>query len=119
MRIMFRNVLVLALSLPLLSAATTAPEAHPVATPQTMQLSSWQSEIVGDVIIGGSQTVTIVSTSTDTTLGTTFQLGQPPCDCSLSSVSSSAGTVENGLWKIGDLRAGATATLNLRYSANP
>jgi hypothetical protein len=84
-----------------------------------MQLSSWQSETLDGVIIGGSQAVTIVSTSTDTATGTTFRLGQPPCDCSLSNLSASVGTIENGVWTIGDLPAGATVTLDLRYSANP
>jgi hypothetical protein len=119
MRIMFKNVLVLALALPLLSAATGASEAQPETALQTMQLSSWQSETLDGVIIGGSQAVTIVSTSTDTATGTTFQLGQPPCDCSLSNLSASVGTIENGVWTIGDLPAGATVTLDLRYSANP
>jgi len=119
MHIMFRNVLVLALALPLLSAATPAPEAQPVAAPQTMQLSSWQSEVVDDVIVGGSQSVTIISTSSETTTGATFQLGQPPCVCSVISVSASDGTVENGVWTTGDLPPGASVTLDLRYASIP
>lgn len=119
MRIMFRNVLVLALALPLLSAATTAPEAQPLAAPQTMQLSSWQSEIVDDIIVGGSQSVTIISTSSEMTTGTTFRLGQPPCDCSLSEISASTGTVKDGIWTTGDLPAGAAVTLDLRYTSIP
>ncbi len=119
MRIMFKNVLVLVLTLPLLSAATGASEAPPEPAPQPMQLSSWQSETHEGAIIGGSQTVTIVSTSTDTANGTTFRLGQPPCDCSLIDVSMSAGTIEDGVWVIGGLPAGATVTLDLEYSVNP
>jgi hypothetical protein len=110
---MFKKALLLVLVLPVLSAAT-APS-H--ATPETMQLSSWQSEAVDGTIVGGTQSVTIVNTAATSANGLTFRLEAPPCECTLGSISTVSGAVRNGIWVIGELDAGASATLDLVYVA--
>lgn len=113
---MFKKALLIALVLPVLTAATPATSGH--ETPQTMQLSSWQSESANGTIVGGLQSVTIINISPTTAEGVTFRLGTPPCDCRLTSASASDGTVSGATWTIGDLGIGATATLDLIYTAN-
>jgi hypothetical protein len=41
----------------------------------------------------------------------------PPCDCTLTSVSTSNGEVTDGVWTLDVLPAGATASLDLVYSS--
>ncbi len=83
-----------------------------------MQLSSWQSEILDGAIVGGTQSVTIVNPSASSVNDVTFRLGTPPCECELTSTSVTAGTVEGGVWIIGELAPGATVTLDLVYGSD-
>jgi hypothetical protein len=110
---MFKKALLLVLVLPVLSAATAASH----ETSEVMQLSSWQSEAVDGTIVGGTQSVTIVNTAATSANGVTFQLEAPPCECTLDSASTASGAVRNGIWVIGELDAGASATLELVYVA--
>jgi hypothetical protein len=112
---MLKKVLLLALVLPVLSSS--AVSARTTATPSdgTMQLSSWQSEVVGDRIVGGVQAVTIHSTAPSSIRTVVFVLEEPPCECSVSSVSANTGTLEAGVWTIDDLAPGSVATLELTY----
>lgn len=111
---MFKKALFIAMLVPSLTAAAAAP--GPVV-PQTMQLSSWQSQGANGVIASGTQSVTITNTSTTTAHGVEYQLEPPPCECRLESASTSDGAVLGNVWSAGDLLVGATATLELVYAA--
>ncbi len=119
---MIKKSLLLALVLPLLfvpavSASAVSASASSVS-PQTMQLSSWQSEILDGAIVGGAQSVTIVNPTTSSVNDVTFRLGTPPCECTLTSASTTDGTVEGGVWIVGELTPGATVTLDLVYESD-
>jgi len=139
MAAMIKKLIFLVLVLPLLSAsavsapatATTAtahasPNATvqatsqetPQASAQTMQLSSWQSEILDGDIVGGTQSVTIVNPTTSSINGVTFRLGTPPCECTLTGASAVGGTLEDNVWTIDQLAPGATVTLDLVYEGD-
>jgi len=129
MAAMVKKFLLLALVVPLLSAsavsasastttAETSPQATPQASAQTMQLSSWQSEILDGTIVGGTQSVTIVNPTTASINDVTFRLGTPPCECTLTSAFATGGTLEGNVWIIGELAPGATVTLDLVYEEN-
>jgi hypothetical protein len=111
---MFKKALLLVLVLPMLSAAAVPADTQP----ETMRLSSWVSTTSGGEITGGTQSVTIISTSTVDATGFTFDLGAAPCDCSIQTSSTSAGFLEDGVWLVADLAAGASVTLDLMYVAN-
>ncbi len=119
---MIKKSLLLALVLPLLSipavSASAASDSASTASPQTMQLSSWQSEILNGTIVGGTQSVTIVNPTTSSVNDITFRLGTPPCKCTLTGASTTGGTVEGGVWIIGQLAPGATVTLDLVYESD-
>ena len=115
MQDMFKKALLLALVLPVLSASAASTGSTSATSAETMQLSSWHSEVAGGSIIGGMQTVTIVSTAPATSQSVVFRLEAPPCDCSVSTVVTSHGVVDHGIWTIDDLQPGATATLELSY----
>ncbi len=83
-----------------------------------MQLSSWQSEIVDGAIVSGTQSVTIVNPSASSVNGVTFRLATPPCECELTSTSLTAGTLDGGVWIIGEIAPGATVTLDLVYGSD-
>ncbi len=111
------KALLVVLMLPVLSAAAVpGPGAPNPPVPQTMHLSSWQSEAVDGSIDGGTQTVTIVSTSTTATTGIIFTLEVPPCDCVLVSASTDSGEIVDGTWTLAELSAGSTASLNVVYA---
>jgi hypothetical protein len=115
MQAMFKKALLLALVLPALSASAAPEGSTPATSAETMQISSWHSEVAGGSIIGGIQTVTIVSTAAATSQTVVFRLEAPPCDCRIPTVVTSHGVVENGIWTIDELQPGATATLELSY----
>lgn len=83
-----------------------------------MHLSSWQSEIVDGTIVGGTQSVTIVNLSTSPIDDIVLRVGTPPCECTLTSASVSGGAVDGDVWTVGELAAGATATLDLVYESH-
>jgi hypothetical protein len=113
---MLKKALFVVLVLPVLSAAAApVPAASVQSVPQVMSLSSWQSEAVDGSIVGGTQTVTIVSTSATAQRGITFTLEVPPCDCTLASASTTSGGVINGVWTLAELSAGETASLDVVY----
>lgn len=114
MQAMFKKTLLLALVLPVLTASASSAGSTS-ATAETMQLSSWRSEVVEGSIVGGVQTVTIVSAAATSTQTVVFRLDAPPCDCTIAAVSADEGTIEDGKWTIDDLQPGATATLELSY----
>lgn len=118
MHTMLKKALLLALVLPVMS--TTAASAGPAseASVDTMQLSSWQSEVEGNSIVGGVQTITIVNPSASTTQPIAFRLEEPPCECSIAAASASAGTIGEGVWTVDDLAPGTTVTLELTYVGN-
>ena len=123
MAAMIKKLIFLVLVLPLLSAsAVSSPATATTATAhtplQTMQLSSWQSEILDGTIVGGTQTVTIVNPSASSVNGVSFKLGTPPCDCTLTSASATDGTVGGNAWTVGELAPGATVTLDLVYEGD-
>ena len=131
MTAMIKKSLLLALVVPLLSASavsasasttTATPQARPQASAQasaqTMQLSSWQSEILDGTIVGGTQSVTIVNPTTTSIKNVTFRLGTPPCDCTLTSASATGGTLEGSVWTIDELAPDTTVTLDLVYEGN-
>jgi hypothetical protein len=115
MQAMLKKALLLALVLPVLTASASSAGSTATTTSEIMQLSSWQSETAAGSIVGGTQTVTIVSTSATSDQTVLFQLEAPPCDCGVSTVSASIGVVELGIWTINNLQPGATATLELAY----
>ncbi|MGI9585909.1 MAG: hypothetical protein ACR2N7_10005 [Acidimicrobiia bacterium] len=92
------------------------PVAAQATAPETMQLSSWRPDTAEGVVIGGEQTVTVTNTSSVARSNIEFGLAGPPCDCSLSSSSSSHGDVEASTWHIGTLSPGETAYLDLTYA---
>jgi hypothetical protein len=112
---MFKKALLIALVIPVLTAAT--PTATIPKAPQTMRISSWQSEGADGVILSGTQTVTIINTSATSTDALRFGLEPPPCDCALAGATPTNGTVGNDVWEIGDLLPGASASLDLVYVA--
>ena len=112
MHSMFKNALLLALVLPVLTASAGSTSS---ASVETMQLSSWHSEAVEGSIVGGVQTVTIVSTAISSSQTVVFDLDAPPCECRVGAVSASDGVVSHGVWTIEGLQPGATATLELSY----
>ena len=81
-----------------------------------MQLSSWHSEAVGGSIVGGVQTVTIVSTAETSSQTVVFHLDAPPCQCTIGSMSASKGTVVHGVWTINNLQPGESASLEVTYA---
>jgi len=113
MQAMFKKALLLALVLPVLTASASAGSTS--AASETMQLSSWQSEVRGNSIVGGVQTITIANPATSTTQDIVFHLEEPPCACSIASASPSAGTIGDGVWTIDNLSPGTTVTLELTY----
>lgn len=119
---MIKKSLLLALVLPLLSipavSASAVSDSGPSASPQTMQLSSWQSEILDGTIVGGTQSVTIVNPTASSVKNVTFRLGTPPCGCTLTSASTTGGAVEGGVWVVGELAPGTTVTLDLVYESD-
>jgi len=118
MQAMFKKALLLALVLPALTASTASAGSISATSAETMQLSSWHSEVAGGSIIGGMRTVTIVSTAAARSQTVVFRLEAPPCDCGVSTVSASDGVVEHGVWTIENLQPGETATLELTYVGN-
>ena len=112
MHAMVKYALLLALVLPVLTASAGSTSS---ASVETMQLSSWHSEVVEGSIIGGVQTVTIVSTAVSSSQTVVFDLDAPPCECRVGAVSASDGVVSHGVWTIEGLQPGATATLELAY----
>jgi hypothetical protein len=115
MQAMFKKPLLLALVLPILATSAAAAGSTPAPSVETMQLSSWQSEVVEGSIVGGVQTVTIVNTAGVSAQSVSFTLSAPPCHCSVVAVVATNGNVESGTWTIHDLSAGETATLELSY----
>jgi hypothetical protein len=115
MQAMFKKALLLALVLPVLTASAASEGSTSATSAETMQLSSWRSEVVGGSIVGGIQTVTIVSTAATSNQSVAFRLEGPPCDCSVSTVIASIGVVEHGIWTIDDLQPGAIASLEVTY----
>ena len=116
---MLKISLVVALVLPVLSgAAAPSSNARDRSVPETMNLSSWQSEGTNGVIAGGMQTVTITNTADTVARSVTFHLAPPPCDCALAHASATSGALRAGIWILDDLPVGGTATLDLVYVAN-
>ncbi len=119
---MIKKSLLLALVLPLLFvpavSASAVSDAAPSASDQTMQLSSWQSEVLDGTIVGGTQSVTIVNPTTSSVNDVTFRLGTPPCECTLTSTSVTTGAVEGGVWLVDELAPGAAVTLDLVYESD-
>jgi hypothetical protein len=115
MHTMLKKALLLALVLPVLSTTAASSESTSAVSSETMQLSSWQSEVRGNSIVGGVQTITIVNPATSTTQDIVFHLEEPPCACSIASASPSAGTIGDGVWTIDNLSPGTTVTLELTY----
>jgi hypothetical protein len=115
---MLIKTLLIALVLPVLSAAAVQPSAAPDrSVPETMNLSSWRPDSPEGLIAGGTQTVTIVNTSAEALRGITFTLEVPPCDCTLASVSTKDGQVTRGVWRLAELPSGATASLDVVYES--
>jgi hypothetical protein len=115
MQAMFKKPLLLALVLPILATSAAAAPSTPAPSVETMQLSSWQSEVVEGSIVGGVQTVTIVSTAVSSAQSVAFLVETPPCKCNLATVAASDGIFELDLWTIDELQPGESATLELTY----
>ena len=113
---MIKILLLLALVMPIPSVSTTTAPAQ--ASPQTMQLSSWQFESFDGTIAGGTQSVTIVNPSAAPAEHIAFPLGIPPCTCTLVGASMTDGVVDESVWTVDTLAAGATVSLELVYETN-
>jgi hypothetical protein len=89
------------------SSATRAPMAV---------LSSFTADTRGATIIGGTRTVTVHSFAA-TGLSASVDLEPAPCDCTISHIAASHGTISGSIWTIEALAGGRTATLTVAYSS--
>lgn len=79
-------------------------------------LSSFTLETDGGAIVGGTRTVTVHNLG-DEEAGTAIDLGPVPCNCVVASVIAFDGVVAGSSWVVGDLPAGAVASLSITYVA--
>lgn len=88
------------------------------ADQNVMVLSSWTPVLDAGAIAGGSQTVTITNVGTKTVSATAADTGPRPCDCAITGLTLSMGTLLRGAWSVTNLDAGETATMSVRYRAH-
>ena len=113
---------------PLMVAAVVALSPHAGAAAVTVDdsdndgpvpmavLSSFTADTRGATIIGGTRTVTVHNFAT-TDIGASVDLEPAPCDCIISYIAATQGTVSGSVWTIEALAGGRTATLTVAYSS--
>jgi len=104
------SLVVSAASIMLLAIAGAA-----VAAPPGMTLSSFEATATDGVVDGGVRTISVTNISGEVMADHTVSLGAAPCDCVVSGVTGGVGTIEDGLWIVGDLAPGASAEITMTY----
>lgn len=89
--------------------------ASALAAPPAMTLSSFEATSTDGVIDGGTRTISVTNFGAETLTAHAVELGEAPCDCVVSSVSGGIGSIENGVWSVGDLAPGASAEITFTY----
>ena len=97
------------------AAVTVDDSGNGVSAPMAV-LSSFTAETQGAAIIGGTRTVTVHSFAA-TGLSASVDLEPAPCDCTISHIAASHGTISGSIWTIEALAGGRTATLTVAYSS--
>jgi hypothetical protein len=86
-----------------------------LAAPPAMTLSSWETTSADGVITGGTRTVTVTNLLDEPIEALAVPLDPTPCECSIVSASTDAGTIDGFNWNVGTLDPGETKTLTLGY----
>lgn len=97
------------------SAMTTALAGAALAAPAAMTLSSFEPTTTDGVIDGGARTISVTNLDDKTLQRHTIELGQAPCECVVTAVTSGTGVITDGTWLVGDLGPGETATVSFSY----
>ena len=112
---------------PLMVAAVVALTPHGGASAMTVDgaddggsapmamLSSFTADTRGATIIGGTRTVTVHNFGTNA-ISPSVDLDPAPCDCTISHIVASHGTISGSVWTIEALPRAQTATLTIAYS---
>lgn len=96
-----------------LSASTAT-----AADQDVMVLSSWAPVLDAGAIAGGSQTVTVTNVGAEAVSATTFDTARRPCECAVTGLTLSRGTLLRGTWSVRNLVPGETATMSVLYRAH-
>ncbi len=86
-----------------------------LAAPPAKTLSSFEPAATDGVIVGGVRTITVTNVLNAPIEAHTVDLGQAPCDCDVSGITSGSGEITDGLWSVGTLAPGETATVTFSY----
>jgi hypothetical protein len=97
------------------AAVTVDDSGNGVSAPMAV-LSSFTAETQGAAIIGGTRSVTVHNFATNG-LSTSVDLDPAPCDCTVSHIVASHGTISGSIWTIEALPPAHTATLTVAYSS--
>jgi hypothetical protein len=79
-------------------------------------LSSFTADTRGATIIGGTRTITVHNFGTNE-ISASVDLDPAPCDCTISHIAASHGTVSGSAWTIEALAGARIATLTIAYSS--
>ena len=82
-----------------------------------MVLSSWTPGIDAGTISGGTQAVTITNVGDHMPSTATFGTEPRPCDCAITGLTLSSGTLLRGTWRVTNLNPGETETMTVQYLA--
>lgn len=82
-----------------------------------MVLSSWTPAIDAGAIAGGAQTVTVTNVSDHIESMITHETDARPCDCAVTGLTLSRGSLLRGTWTVTNLDPGETATMSVHYLA--
>jgi len=93
-------------------AAATDADA---ADQDVMVLSSWTPAIDAGTIAGGAQTVTITNVGDHTESTVSYGTATRPCNCAVTGLTLSKGTLLRGTWTVTNLKPGETATMSIQY----
>lgn len=92
-----------------------SPSIAEASEQDVMVLSSWAPALDAGTIAGGSQTVTMTNQGPATILATTFDTGPRPCDCAVTGLTLSRGTLHRGSWAVTNLDVSETVTMKVHY----
>ncbi len=109
-------VAVVALSPHAGAAAATVDDSSNDGSPPMAVLSSFTADTQGAAIIGGTRTVTVHNFAA-TGITASVDLDPAPCDCAVSHIVASHGTISGTIWTIEGLPGAHTATLTVAYSS--
>lgn len=98
------------------AALTVVFAASALAAPPAMTLSSFEATATDGVIDGGTRSISVTNLGSDTLVAYTVDLGEAPCDCVVDEITGGIGTIEDGVWVLGDLAPGDSAEITFTYT---